>query len=611
MNELQSPQLEWGNGPVRSVLHDDIYHSSAGAMEQSEAVFLQGNDLPQRFSENRPFVILETGFGLGVNFLMAWRAWRQWHQDHAVRTHGAIRMPPRLHFISVEKYPLSRLELERALSAFSELKELSAQLVEQWPPRVSGAHHLEFEQGHIVLTLHLGDVMDVMGTLRTAADAIFLDGFTPERNPEMWSPALMRQLARQCHPGTTLASWCVAGHVRRALMHEGFNVEKEAGFGGKRHRLVARFNAIPQEAFLRMNTPGRNRTLFRRMNPLPREAVILGAGLAGCLMAEALCRRGWQVKLLERHALPAQEASGNRAGIFRPFVSVDDNEHSQLCRAGFLFSAGLLQRLHQATGLIEMKESGVLHLADSSEEAQRFAAAVENAALPPEFVRLVTPAEAQTIAGQSANFGGLFFPRAGWVHPSSLCRAALKAAGEHLETHWNTEVAGIAPDNGGWELTLANGQKLSTPTLILALGSDPRELYPNSPDLVRIRGQVTLCGMDPFPANTPVLCQDGYVISGLPEGVCVGASFDVADPDPEARADSQQENLQRLKGFYPNLECSKEQLSDRVGFRTMAKNRLPLCGEAAPGLYTLMGLGSHGLIWAGLLAEQLARELEG
>lgn len=612
MSELQSPQLEWSEGPLRSLQFDDIYHSSAGAMEQSQAVFLQGNDLPERFTQDRTFVILETGFGLGVNFLMAWQAHRQWQKAHPVTAqNGALRLPPRLHFISLEKYPLGRSELERALSAFPALQELSCQLLAQWPPLISGPHHLEFEQGAVILTLHLGDVTEVMSALRISADAIFLDGFTPERNPDMWSPILMRQLARQCHPETTLASWCVAGDVRRALMHEGFSVRKEPGFGGKRHRLVARFDAIPGAAFQRMNTPKRNPALFRRMNPLPKDAIIIGAGLAGCLMSEALCRRGWRVRLLDRHAAPAQEASGNRAGIFRPFVSVDDNEHSQLCRAGFLYGAKLLKQLDQLTHPIEMKQAGVVHLADAADEAERFQAAVNNAALPPEFARMLSPLEIGELIGKPSPFGGLFFPHAGWVNPKSLCRVALGAAGQNLETHWNAEVVKLAPADDQWEVTLATGETLFTHTLILATGSDQQKLHPQSLELVRIRGQVTLCPQDPFPQDSPVICGDGYVIPGLPEGLCVGASFDVEDQNPEVSPESQQENLKRLQRFYPDLEWSKESLGDRVGFRTMAKNRMPISGEVAPGLYALMGLGSHGLIWAPYLAELLARELEG
>lgn len=611
MSILESPQLDWSSGQLRSLTHNDIYHSSDGAVAQCQAVFLQGNGLPERFTTDRPFVILETGFGLGINFLVSWLAWRQWREGKNIsHENGALRLPPRLHFISVEKYPLGREELKQALAHFPDLALLAQQLIEQWPPRVSGPHHLEFEQGALVLTLHLGEVTEVMSSLRIAADAIYLDGFAPDRNPEMWSPYLMRQLARQCHPGTTLASWCVAGDVRRALMHEGFSVKKETGFGAKRHRLEAHFDAIPLAAFERMNTPARNPALYRRAHPLPKEAVIVGAGLAGCLMAEALCRRGWRVKLIDRHGEPAQEASGNRAGIFRPFLSVDDNEHSQLCRAGFLYTSGLLQRLQQ-NDTIEMKVTGVLHLADSVEEEERFFQSVQQQNLPADYVQTLNREKAGIMTGIAAEHGGIFFPQAGWVRPQSLCRAALSAAGGNLETLWNTEVTQIKPKGSFWQLTLPNGQTLSTPTLILALGADANRLYPESNSLVRIRGQVTAVTPDPFPANTPVLCGEGYIISGLPEGLCVGASFDVEDLDSEARASSQQENLERLLRFHPEFKPEAGTLSDRVGFRTMTKNRMPIAKEMLPGLHALMGLGSHGLIWAGYLAEGLAERLDG
>src|SRR5919201_5319999 len=186
------------------------------------------NELPARWAQRSCYVILETGFGFGLNFLVTWRAWKD--DPHRCR---------RLHFVAVEKHPFALTELRALHERYPELADEAKQLHAHWPPLVSGAHRLEF--GNVVLTLFFADIA-VLRDLRLSADAIYLDGFAPAKNPEMWTHQLMRALSRLAAPGGTLATWSVAGAVRDALQATGFTVEKRAGFGGKREMLTARKN---------------------------------------------------------------------------------------------------------------------------------------------------------------------------------------------------------------------------------------------------------------------------------------------------------------------------------------------------------------------------------
>ncbi|MBS1229985.1 MAG: bifunctional tRNA (5-methylaminomethyl-2-thiouridine)(34)-methyltransferase MnmD/FAD-dependent [Proteobacteria bacterium] len=212
--------------------YGDVYHSAAGAHAQANHVFLAGNCLPDRWAHRAQFVIVETGFGLGLNFLATWLAWR----DDPLRCQV-------LHFVSLEKHPLAAADLARTHAAWPELALLADELCRHWPALEEGAHELEFDAGRVRLTLHLGDAVTTLPTLDSRADAFYLDGFSPAKNPELWSPALCQSLARLAQPGATLATWSVAGSVRRALAAAGFAVAKRPGFAGKRQMLVGRFGA--------------------------------------------------------------------------------------------------------------------------------------------------------------------------------------------------------------------------------------------------------------------------------------------------------------------------------------------------------------------------------
>ncbi|MBL0168268.1 MAG: tRNA (5-methylaminomethyl-2-thiouridine)(34)-methyltransferase MnmD [Propionivibrio sp.] len=218
------------DGTPISAIYGDIYHSAAGGHAQSRHVFLAGNGLPARWQGRERFVILETGFGLGLNFLATWLAWR----DDPQRCRE-------LHYVSLEKHPFQAADLALAQAAWPEFALLAEQLRLRWPALQPGVQRIEFEGARVVLTLVFGDAVDTLPRLDTVVDAFYLDGFSPDTNPELWSSALCRSLARVAVSGATLATWSVAGSVRQALTAARFDVEKRPGFAGKRQMLVARY----------------------------------------------------------------------------------------------------------------------------------------------------------------------------------------------------------------------------------------------------------------------------------------------------------------------------------------------------------------------------------
>ena len=221
------------DGTPFSERYGDVYHSAGGGPAQARHVFIAGNGLPTRWQGRAHFVILETGFGLGVNFLATWQAWQQ---DALACT--------TLHFVSLEKHPLTAADLARAHATLPEFAELSGALREGWPTLAHGAQRIELAGGRLILTLVVGDALETLPDLDVQADAFYLDGFSPARNPELWSPEFCHLLAQRAAEDATLATWSVAGGVRRALQDAGFALSRQTGFAGKRQMLTGHFGPM-------------------------------------------------------------------------------------------------------------------------------------------------------------------------------------------------------------------------------------------------------------------------------------------------------------------------------------------------------------------------------
>ena len=550
-------RYEWRDETPYSTAYGDVYHSAGGGPAQAQHVFLAGNGLPERWAQRERFVILETGFGFGLNFLVTWRAWRA---DPA--------RPRRLHFVSIEKHPFALADLRALHERYPDLREEASELHAAWPPLVGGAHRLEF--GDVVLTLFFADIA-ALRDVRASADAIYLDGFAPAKNPEMWTHQVMRAVSRLAAPGATLATWSVAGPVREALEATGFTVDKRAGFGGKREMLVGRRNGDSHH----FSAP-------------ERRALVVGAGVAGAAVCERLCARGWQVELHERHAEPAQEASGNHAGTFHPIVTPDDSIFARLTRAGFLYALRSWERLPG----VRHDRCGVLQLARSDKEIGSQREAI--AGLPADYAQFVTREDATAHAGVPVSGPGVWFPRGGWIKPRSLVRAQLEACGSRLQRRFGSAVETLP----------------QAPVVVLANSAEaPRLCAVPDLRLRRVRGQLTYVPEAALEPPHAVVLRGGMVLPAI-DGVCVvGATYDLEDPESAVREEDHAGNLERLRGIL-GVEV-RAPVEGRVAFRAVTPDRLPVVGKIAEGVYGAFAYGSRGLVWAALAAEIIAAELEG
>jgi len=630
MNPVTHAQLDWDDqGRPHSRVFDDVYFSDQSGLDETRYVFLQQNRLQERFAAlpaGGRLVIGETGFGTGLNFLCAWQLFEQ----HAVA--GA-----RLHFVSVEKYPLSHADLQRALALWPELAPFAEQLLAHYIAIHQGFQRLVLDNGRVTLTLLIGDALEQLPQLDAQIDAWFLDGFAPAKNPEMWSAELFAELARLAAPGSTISTFTSTGWVRRLINAAGFKMKRTPGIGHKWEILRGEFLGWPAET----PAPAAAKPWFARpsMPNGERRALVIGGGLAGCASAASLAARGWQVSLLERHGGLAQEASGNPQGVLYLKLSAHGTALSQMIVSGFGYTRRLLEHLQRG---VEWDGCGVLQLAFNAKEAERQAQLAQ--AFAPQLLHLLDKAQAQARAGVGLEQGGLFFPEGGWVHPPALCQWQARQPGIGVLAHH--EVLDLRKVDGHWQAWDGDRLLASAPVVVLAGAAEVKRFAASAElPLKRIRGQITrLPQTTASQALATVVCAEGYVAPARLGEHTLGASFDFNNDDLTPTAAEHAGNLELLQEISPDLtqrlhaaDLAAETLEGRAAFRCTSPDYLPIVGPLADslafaqaydalrkdarytpqaacpwldGLYINSGHGSRGLITAPLFGELLAAWLD-
>jgi tRNA 5-methylaminomethyl-2-thiouridine biosynthesis bifunctional protein len=609
----------------------DILPPAAEALRRAEQVFLAGNQLPARWTGQTRHVILETGFGPGHNFLATWAAWRR-----------DPRRCDRLIYLAIEKHPLARADLAE-LHRDSAHSDQAAQLIAAWPPATPDLHLLDFEGGRVQLMLALGDIHDVLAGLQAEVHSLYLDGYAPERNPAMWTADVFKRIARMAAPGAMAACSHSDSAVRDGLARQGFEVHA-ADTADQLNTTVARY--APR---FRPEPPRG----LRWPQAAAREALVIGGGLAGCAVAQALALQGWQSTVIDRHAAPAQETSGNAGGLMHGIFNAPDSPHARWFRAGALLAAKAGSTA-LASGDVAGSLAGMLRLDERLGDAQA-AAQLDAVGLPRAWLDWIDRAGACAAAGLELPSGAWHYAAAGWLDPAGYSRWMLQQAGRAARWLGGTEVAALrGPHDGmtGWQAIAADGRVIaSAPVVVLANALDAARLLPPGSAPLRLsasRGQVTR-----IPADTPGLHVPDLTVAGqgyalrLPGGeVLVGATTQDEMPSPDGaalRLADQQHNLQRaaglgvLDGSTPDFGTTL--LPGRAGWRAVTADRLPLVGppidlamlaaarggrvrldarrhqprwvDDRSGLYLCTGLGSRGITSAALAGRLLAAWVSG
>lgn len=617
-----SADLDWrSDGAPVSQKFGDIYFSTDGGASEARTVFLSACGLPEAWLNRSRFLIGELGFGTGLNFLATWQLWNQSLSDvpPTKKDLDLSLASRRLHFVSIEKYPLSKDELKRALRAWPQFQSLSERLVAQWPDQVKGVHRLELSD-NVTLTLYFEDVERALGAMAFQADCWFLDGFSPAQNPAMWSNSVLSRVGSLSRPGARLSTFSVAGKVREGLQKAGFDVSKHDGFGRKRHRLEAVFVGFKDSQVTRDSEDtkdNKNCEDKTRVSPelylpkasfLPKPSascpsgpvrpLIIGAGIAGASLARACIRRGIRPVVISDDPAGERMASGNPAAIIKPRLDLQDRPESRFFLSGYLYALRIIHALSEEgrTGVSPILQRGVIHRAHDEKEVMRFEKLMSQNALPADHMRLT-----QGPYGQKA----LYFPKAIIINPALLLEAFLQGT-EHI----HARITRFEKTKTGWQVYDKDGKSIGQGThLILSVGAGLFPLTCTRGFGLRVRrGQISFAKREDM--NLKPINYGGYIIP-LEDHILVGATHNDAGEAPYAlRPEDDRENLD---GFYDvsGQRFVQSERSSRASLRVTTSNTLPLATRKAEGYFILSGLGTRGFTYAPLLADRLISDICG
>ena len=600
-----APELEWVDASSpRSSGFEDLYFSQRGGLAETECVFIDGCHLPEGWRGRDRFAIAELGFGTGLNVLAVWKAWLSTKKTHAI-----------LHVSTVEAYLCDRADAARALRAFPEVAPLSDKLLARWPVRARAPQRLWFPEDGFCLDVHIGEAAEVLPQWSGRFDAWFLDGFAPSRNPAMWSDPVLDEVRRLSAPGARVASFTVAGAVRRGLQARGFVVEKKPGFGAKRERLEARApeDTWESEAEVR-GDPG---LTYPCRAVHPRRVGIVGGGIAGAAAADALKRRGVTATVFDAEG--GNRASGNPVGLVAPRLDRGEGPLREVYLAAYLHAIDVYRSLGDAV----LGACGVEQIADPR-KPDVLGDLIADPPLPPDWF-------------QPRDLDAVLHAPAGIVRPEAAIAAWLNG----VEVR-RVPVSALKRLEQGWRLIGENGDGLcDVDAVVLAAGI----ALPKFPQCAALpialsRGQIEWGALNAMGLDRARM--RGTYVAPFEKGVLFGATFDAVDGDAvdeaaQAEADvrSRVWNLKALADLAPEVAAALDEnsLQSRAALRASTPDRAPMAGllpdeegwredakritagwpvADAPvhdGLYVLGGLGARGLTLAPLLAERLASEM--
>ncbi|AOP33025.1 FAD-dependent cmnm(5)s(2)U34 oxidoreductase [Leptospira tipperaryensis] len=605
----------------------DIYFSPENGMEETKHVFIEGNNLTQRWEDpnlQKSFAILELGFGTGLNFLTTWKEYSK-HRDLF-----------RLHYISIEKFPLNKEEIAKALSVFPELLEYKEEFLNSYQDLIPGMNYFRFQNGRIHLTLFLGDVKDALVEISGKVDAIFLDGFAPSKNPDMWEESILIHLRRVCKMGTTFSTFTVARMVRDSLTACGFHLEKRPGFGRKREMLVGTYS--PTEEKSDESTP-KEKPWRQRLfsNPETKTAAIIGAGIAGSALAYSLSKRGIRVTVIDPSGI-ANEASGIPGAISHPHITKLPTPTSLFTLRAFRYALHFLSSFADKK---EFKTSGLFHGVTEEMSSERLKKGLENHQLSEGIVVWKeTSNDSQNKNDLEKEMGnGVFFQKGFWTQPNSLAKRLI----DQPSIEFIPKTASAVQSNAsGWKIKFSDSEEdLHSDSVIFCNSHGIGELLDpilgeKFLPIKKVRGQLlVLKETEPSSRLPSILCAEHYLTPSIEGEHILGSTFDEFDLDPKTRTKDTKELLQYIQKKYPSLNWNEESvLTERVGFRAQTPDRFPILGpvlspqeftnaykgielprnrtknfpilKPIPGLFVFGALGSRGILSSFLGAEILA-----
>ncbi|GAB00466.1 MULTISPECIES: FAD-dependent 5-carboxymethylaminomethyl-2-thiouridine(34) oxidoreductase MnmC [Acinetobacter] len=593
-SKLQTAELDWelvdGIEVPISKQFGDVYFSKDNGLLETRHVFLNGNDLSERLSQLKDFkyfCVGETGFGTGLNILTLWQLWQQIRPNN--HSH--------LHAISVEKFPLSKADLIRALNVWPELKPLADKLIQQYPLPIAGCHRLSFPEERFSIDLWLGDAQDIFPSIpkTQSVNAWFLDGFAPSCNPDMWQENVLNHIVRLSDYGTTFASFSVAGVLKRGLKQHGVQINRPRGFGHKREMLKAIWLAPTRTENTDSNAIVSDQISLEEIpNKTQRKIAIIGAGIAGLTTAWAFAQRGHQVTIYEQNE-PLSGASGNPLALLNPKLCPIEQAHEHLMTLSWQQALKFYSSF-KAFRSIQVHQLALKNADELLDLAEQY----------PEDVLSIHATDEITL---QSKFPSLNLHHAGAVSPHQLRDEILKHPNIQLVI---AQISAVKEMNSHTELWQDHVHLATTDHTIVCCAKKSAELFEDYPVLKPIRGQVSWVENVEQPlALDKAYSYGGYCMQLNPSQLILGASFYPNRDDAEVLAEDHVHNYELIHSVFPDYAeklPSVEKWQGRASVRAQSLDYFPFVGKMKnhEQTYTFAGLGSKGFLFAPLCSEVLA-----
>ena len=616
--------MKFINDAPFSEIFEDFYFNFKNPLGESEYVFISALDTA--FASNAPIIVGELGFGVGRNFLLCAKK--------------ALKFNKRLHFVSIEKNPLSGDELAQIWAKFSELSSVSKILIKKLPPLTKGIHRINFSK-KITLDLCIGEASELIGELDFKADAWFLDGFSPAKNETIWSKEIFAALTPLCKKGAILATYTSAGWVAKSLREAGFFVEKTDGFDTKRHMIRAKFlhedDEVENFYFARKHPEilpiqfsnfadlSATHCLYdpnsydeeRAPQAQTPTAIVVGAGIAGLCTAFKLKKAGFSVSVIDKRSEAGLNGSGNFTGVCAPLITKEGVKLGEMHIHAFDLALSFYAK-HAPKKLASLL--GAQDFAYDSELLARY----QSAGNP----------EIYEFKAHSKPYPSIMIKNAVLAHPHKLCKHFAKKLG----VKFNHEMLNFKKQNEKFEVILKDRASLFCDILVLCAGSESEEFFGRgavsqdakfnldpSVQISSVRGQTTL--IRPLIKTKFPLSASGYICPAVGKKQLIGATYDRKCYHDEARAIDDVKNLESVGEF---LSKKAKIIGSKVGYRGYSGDRFPLIGPVCepetlardfkdlpwsknkksarrakfiPNLYLNTAHGAHGLSTAVLGAE--------
>ena len=586
-NAIQTADLDWqlvdGIEIPVSKQFGDVYFSKHNGLLETRHVFLNGNDLTERLAQledTEYFCVGETGFGTGLNILALWQLWQQ------VRPNNHSH----LHAVSVEKFPLSKDDLIRALKVWPELEPLAQQLIDQYPLAIAGCHRLSFADERFSLDLWLGDAHDMFPMMPKThqVHAWFLDGFAPSCNPDMWEEHVLNNIIRLSDVGTTFASFSVAGVLKRGLKQHGIAISRPRGFGHKREMLKGIWPAATE--------PDATGSTEKKNLKSVRNIAVIGAGIAGLSTAWAFAQRGHHVCIYEQTAA-LSGASGNPLALLNPKLCPIEQA------AEHLMTLAWQHAMRHYAKFKAFRPIQVSQLALKQPENLLQLAA--------EYPANVLQRRAATEHALASEYSSLELLQAGAVVPQQLRDEILQHPLIELKI---LKISAINATETV-SLTATTGEVHHHDHVVVCSARDTAPFFAHYPVLKPIRGQVSWCNnaSHPLPLDQ-AYSYAGYCMQLDATQLILGASFYPQRADDEVLAEDHQHNHDLMKGVFPDYAAALPALDTwqgRASVRAQSLDYFPILGQldTTHEIYSFAGLGSKGFLFAPLCSEILVAQI--